>query len=75
MIAPDNVRYLGQFGEHILTESFTARDPLRRPSARFSKLTALGMTVDPLITPALTAWSETMLQLPADCSNRSRSVE
>jgi len=24
---PDNVRYLGQFGEHILTESFTARDP------------------------------------------------
>jgi hypothetical protein len=30
---------------------------------------ALGMTVDPrlrfLITPALSAWSETMLQLPA----------
>ena len=25
--APDNVRYLGQFGEHILTRSFTARDP------------------------------------------------
>src|SRR6516165_2630040 len=24
--APDNVRYLGQFGEHILTRSFTARD-------------------------------------------------
>src|ERR1700751_1434867 len=23
--APDNVRYLGQFGEHILTRSFTAR--------------------------------------------------
>jgi hypothetical protein len=27
--APDDVRYLGQFGEHILTLSFTARDPLR----------------------------------------------
>jgi hypothetical protein len=26
--APDNVRYLGQFGEHILTRSFTARDPM-----------------------------------------------
>ena len=25
--APDNVRYLGQFGEHILKRSFTARDP------------------------------------------------
>jgi hypothetical protein len=25
--APDNVRYLGQFGEHILTRSFTDRDP------------------------------------------------
>ena len=25
--ARDNVRYLGQFGEHILCESFTARDP------------------------------------------------
>jgi Zn-dependent alcohol dehydrogenase len=25
--APDNVRYLGQFGEDILTRSFTARDP------------------------------------------------
>jgi hypothetical protein len=24
---PDNVRYLGQFGEHILTRRFTARDP------------------------------------------------
>jgi hypothetical protein len=23
----DNVRYLGQFGEHILSESFTAPDP------------------------------------------------
>jgi hypothetical protein len=28
--APDNVRYLGQFGEHILTRSFTARDPKRK---------------------------------------------
>jgi hypothetical protein len=27
--APDNVRYLGQFGEVILTRSFTARDPNR----------------------------------------------
>jgi hypothetical protein len=25
--SPDNVRYLGQFGEHILTQSFTALDP------------------------------------------------
>jgi transglutaminase-like putative cysteine protease len=25
--APDNVRYLEQFGKHILTRSFTARDP------------------------------------------------
>ena len=25
--APDNVRYLGQSGEHILPASFTARDP------------------------------------------------
>jgi hypothetical protein len=25
--APDHVRYLGRFGEHILTRSFTARDP------------------------------------------------
>jgi hypothetical protein len=29
---PDNVRYLGQFGEHILTRSFTARDPFRTSS-------------------------------------------
>ena len=27
--APHNVRYLGQFGEHILTQSFTALDPGR----------------------------------------------
>jgi hypothetical protein len=27
--APDNVRYLGQFGEDILPRSFTARDPKR----------------------------------------------
>jgi hypothetical protein len=27
--APDNVRYLEQFGKHILTRSFTARDPNR----------------------------------------------
>ena len=27
--APDNVRYLWQFGEHKLTMSFTALDPLR----------------------------------------------
>jgi len=27
--APGNVRYLGQFGENILTRSFTARDPKR----------------------------------------------
>jgi hypothetical protein len=27
--APVNVRYLGQFGEHTLTRSFTARDPFR----------------------------------------------
>jgi hypothetical protein len=26
---PGNVRYLGQFGKHILTRSFTARDPER----------------------------------------------
>jgi hypothetical protein len=25
--APDNVRYPQQFGKHILTQSFTARDP------------------------------------------------
>jgi hypothetical protein len=24
---PGNVRYLGQFGEHLFTRSFTARDP------------------------------------------------
>jgi len=26
--APDNVRYLEQFGRHILTRSFTACDPI-----------------------------------------------
>lgn len=26
---PTNVRYLRQFGKHILTTSFTARDPFR----------------------------------------------
>ena len=26
--APDNVRYLEQFGKHILTRIFTARDPV-----------------------------------------------
>jgi hypothetical protein len=30
--APDNVGYLGQCGQHILTESFTARDP--KPTVR-----------------------------------------
>jgi hypothetical protein len=39
--APGNVRYLGLFGEHILTESFTALDPFRTSvaaSACFSGL-------------------------------------
>src|SRR6516225_981243 len=30
--APDHVRYLGRFGEHTLTRSFTARDPCRTSS-------------------------------------------
>jgi len=34
--APGNVRYLGYFGEHILTRSFTARDPFR--TSRFSSI-------------------------------------
>ena len=35
--APDNVRYLGQFGEHILTRSFTALDPQRSEAERKSR--------------------------------------
>ena len=31
--ALDNVRYLGQFGEYMLSESFTARDPNRTARA------------------------------------------
>jgi hypothetical protein len=36
--APNNVRYLGQSGGYMLTESFTARDPeptSRKPSSYF----------------------------------------
>src|SRR5436305_2090029 len=32
--APDNVRYLAQSREHILTESFTGRDPTRTIGSR-----------------------------------------
>ena len=42
--APGNVRYLGYFGGHILTPSFTARDPNRLPThldARGTRRTAL----------------------------------
>jgi hypothetical protein len=31
--APVNVRYLWLFGEHILTRSFTARDPMRKKTS------------------------------------------
>src|ERR1700740_1409204 len=53
--APDNVRYLDQFGEHILTRSFTARDPERnlgRPSRSAKTYTSHCSRV----TAALAAW-------------------
>ena len=33
----DNVRYLGQFGEYMLTASFSARDPIRTIGLRTSR--------------------------------------
>jgi hypothetical protein len=36
--APDNVRYLEQFGKHILTRSFTARDPEQTSDLRSVEL-------------------------------------
>jgi len=53
--ARDNVRYLGQFGEYMLTESVTARDPewnLGRPSRSAKTYTSHCSRV----TAALTAW-------------------
>jgi len=35
--APDNVRYLRRFGEHILTRSFTARDPEETSALRVGR--------------------------------------
>ena len=43
---PNNVRYLGQFGEHILSESFTARDPEQSLAAAISL--AEGFQFNPL---------------------------
>jgi hypothetical protein len=76
--APDNVRYLGQFGEHILTRSFTARDPKptfhtggRRVEAWLAVI-ALPFAIVFILTrlePDRPAWPapEALCPAPSDC--------
>jgi len=46
--APNDVRYLRQFGEYILTKRFTARDPFRKLMVGFSSpSTSQNTTFDP----------------------------